>query len=357
MLRIMLRIKAALLRGIIGPGRLVGGISAGRTPLPLPRHQVAITPAVLEPGQGSAGARLGRSGVVTVHHRRSPALGWVRLGWVFAAGAVAVSASACGASAGPTPVHTAAAATASPSGPRRSVEHAGRTAAPGARPKSSAALPLAGKIVGIDPGHNGRNYADPAYIDHQIWNGREWEDCNTTGTETDGGYAEALFNFNVASFLRADLVHDGARVVMTRASNDGVGPCVNTRAQIINDSHANVAVAIHADGGPPSGRGFAILEPVADGPNDAVITSSERFGADVRQAFLSGTSMPESTYDGVDGIADRDNLAGLNLTRVSEVLVECGNMRNATDAALLTTTAFQGSVARALEAAIIRFLS
>jgi N-acetylmuramoyl-L-alanine amidase len=218
-------------------------------------------------------------------------------------------------------------------------------------------MPLAGKIVGIDPGHNGHNYTDPAYLNHQIWNGRESEACDTTGTETDSGYTEALFNFQVASFLRTDLIRDGASVVMTRMTNDGVGPCVTSRAQIINDGHANVAVDIHADGGPVSGRGFAILEPVADGPNDAVITSSGQFGADVRQAFLSGTSMPESTYDGVNGIAQRDDLAGLNLTTMPKVLIECGNMRNATDAALLTSAAFQEQIARALEAAIIRFLS
>ena len=218
-------------------------------------------------------------------------------------------------------------------------------------------MPLAGKIVGIDPGHNGHNYTDPAYLNHQIWNGRESEACDTTGTETDSGYTEALFNFQVASFLRTDLIRDGASVVMTRMTNDGVGPCVTSRAQIINDGHANVAVDIHADGGPVSGRGFAILEPVADGPNDAVITSSGQFGADVRQAFLSGTSMPVSTYDGVNGIAQRDDLAGLNLTTMPKVLIECGNMRNATDAALLTSAAFQEQIARALEAAIIRFLS
>ena len=218
-------------------------------------------------------------------------------------------------------------------------------------------MALAGKIVGIDPGHNGHNYTDPAYLNHQIWNGRESEACDTTGTETDNGYTEALFNFQVASFLRTDLRHDGASVVMTRTTNAGVGPCVTSRAQIINAGHANVAVDIHADGGPVSGRGFAILEPVADGPNDAVITSSGQFGADVRQAFLSGTSMPESTYDGVNAIAQRDDLAGLNLTTMPKVLIECGNMRNATDAALLTSTAFQEQVARALEAAIIRFLS
>ncbi len=51
---------------------------------------------------------------------------------------------------------------------------------------------LAGKIIGIDPGHNGLNYTDPAFLNHQIWNGREWEGCDTTGTQTAGGYTEAL---------------------------------------------------------------------------------------------------------------------------------------------------------------------
>jgi len=221
---------------------------------------------------------------------------------------------------------------------------------------AASAKPLAGIIVGIDPGHNGRNADDPSFIDHLIWNGRERETCDTAGTETDGGYTEARFNFKVATYLRADLQRDGARVVMTRTSNTGVGPCVTTRAQIINRAHADVAIDIHADGGPASGRGFTVLEPVADGPNDRVIGSSRRFGSDVRSAFLSMTTMPVSTYDGVDAVAYRDDLAGLNLTTVPKVLVECGNMRNATDAALLTSARFQQEIARALAAAIIRFL-
>jgi N-acetylmuramoyl-L-alanine amidase len=274
---------------------------------------------------------------------------------VVAAGALT---SACQPSSKPVAAQQAPAATAVPpsTAPPQATPSDPATSSPSPTPSASA-LPLAGKIVGIDPGHNGHNYADPAYLDSQIWNGRASENCDTTGTETDSGYTEALFNFQVASFLRADLLHDGASVVMTRTTNDGVGPCVTSRAQIINHGQANVAVDIHADGGPASGRGFAILEPVADGPNNAVITSSGQFGADVRQAFLSGTSMPVSTYDGVNGIAQRDDLAGLNLTTMPKVLIECGNMRNATDAALLTSTAFQEQVARALEAAIIRFLS
>jgi N-acetylmuramoyl-L-alanine amidase len=281
-----------------------------------------------------------------------------------ATAAAGLLACACGGSAGPAPAQQTPAAAASPSIARPTATHSdpakthANPAASPARPVPSAsALPLAGKIVGIDPGHNGGNFSDPSYLSQQIWNGRASENCDTTGTQTDAGYTEALFNFRVASFLRADLVHDGARVVLTRPSNDGVGPCVNTRSTIINDAHANVAVDIHADGGPPDGRGFAILEPIADGPNNAVITSSAQLGSDIRQAFLGRTSMPVSTYDGVNGIAQRDDLAGLNLTKVPKVLVECGNMRNATDAALLTSTAFQEQVARAFEAAIIRFLS
>ncbi len=230
-------------------------------------------------------------------------------------------------------------------------------AAAGAADTASAArLPLKGKIVGIDPGHNGLNYTDPSYIDRQIWNGREWEDCDTTGTETDGGYTEALFNFRVAEYLRADLIRDGAKVVITRTTNKGVGPCVNTRSYIINRGHANVAVDIHADGAPSWGRGFAILEPVADGPNDKVIAASARLGADIRAAMLAYTKMPTSNYDGKNGINHRDDLAGLNLTRVPKILIEVGNMKNATDAKMLTSAKFQQQVARALLAAIIKFL-
>jgi N-acetylmuramoyl-L-alanine amidase len=215
---------------------------------------------------------------------------------------------------------------------------------------------LQGIVVGIDPGHNGLNGANPSYINKIIWNGRERETCDTAGTQTTEGYAEARFNFRVAMFLRADLLRAGARVAMTRTSNHGVGPCVTRRAQILNRSHVNVAIDIHADGGPTSGRGFTVLEPVPDGPNNKVIAASENFGSDVRWAFLRYTKMPVSTYDGVDGISHRNDLAGLNLTRVPKVLIECGNMTNPIDAALLVSATFQRRIARALEAAITRFL-
>ncbi len=144
---------------------------------------------------------------------------------------------------------------------------------------------------------------------------------------------------------------------MTRQNNHGIGPCVNRRARILDRARANVSIDIHADGGPPSGRGFTILEPVADGPNNKVIRSSVRFGSDVHAAMRRLTPMPVSNYYGRNGYIFRNDLAGLNLTTMPKVLIECGNMRNAADARLLTRPSVQRRIAQALAAAIITFLT
>lgn len=228
---------------------------------------------------------------------------------------------------------------------------------PSATPAPSAATPLARKVIGIDPGHNGLNHTDPAALARQVWNGRSWESCDTTGTQTAGGYTEAQFNFEVATYLRADLIRDGASVVMTRSDNNGFGPCVDQRAAILNSAGADVSIDIHGDGGPVTGRGFTVLEPVADGPNNDVINSSQAFGADVHAAMLSLAPFTISDYYGNGGYIARDDLAGLNLTTMPKVLIECGNMTNQQDAALMVQPMVQQQLARALEAAIIKFLT
>lgn len=218
------------------------------------------------------------------------------------------------------------------------------------------AKPLLGKVIAVDPGHNGRNWAAPQVVNRLVWNGREYEACDTSGTETGSSYTEARFNFNVARYLAADLEAEGATVVLTRHSNSGVGPCVTRRAAIANNAHADAAISIHADGGPATGRGFYILEPVADGLNDAVIAASKTLALDIRSAFRDHTGEPFSTYFGVNAVEPSDDLAALNLTTVPKVLIECANMRNPTDAALITTNSWQRRAARGLAAGLTAFL-
>ena len=308
-----------------------------------------------------------------------------RIAWILPAAAALVCGCGAGSpapqAAGQSPSSVPVSHRSEPAAPRASPKASAASAkpapgkpAPGKNAASARAQPdaagggpelfrptgtgiLRGKVVAVDPGHNGGNFAAASVIGKLIWNGRETETCDTTGAETDGGYTEAQFNWNVALYLTAELRAEGATVALTRTSNTGVGPCVTERAAIGNEVHANAAISIHADGGPPGGRGFAILEPVADRTNDAIIGPSVILGADLRAAFASGTGEPFSSYDGTDGIQPRNDLAGINLSIVPKVFIECANMRNAADAALVTSPRWQATAARAIAAGLTAFLT
>jgi N-acetylmuramoyl-L-alanine amidase len=230
------------------------------------------------------------------------------------------------------------------------------TSAPGAPPARSAG-PLAGRVVTVDPGHNGGNFTHPQAIARLVNDGNGFKECDTTGTAAANGYRETDFNWDVALRLRTLLQNAGAHVVMTRGSNDGVGPCITERAAIGNRAHSDAAISIHADGGPPNGSGFAVLvpAPIPSRANQAIIAPSRLLGTGLRAA-LESIGLRPSTYDGVNGIAPRTNLGGLNLSRVPKVFVEVANMRNAADEAPMERPSYRERVARALLAGIERFL-
>ncbi|MGA2321307.1 MAG: N-acetylmuramoyl-L-alanine amidase [Solirubrobacteraceae bacterium] len=217
--------------------------------------------------------------------------------------------------------------------------------------------PLSGRVITLDPGHDGGNFTHPQQIARLVNDGNGEKECDTTGTAAPDGYREPDFNWSVALRLRALLLAAGARVVMTRESNTGVGPCITERAAIGNRSHSDAAISIHADGGPPDGSGFAILipAPIPSRANQAIIGPSLRLALALRASLLSVDLHP-STYDGVDGLAARTDLGGLNLSRVPKVFVEVANMQNAADEAPMERPAFREAVARALRAGLERFL-
>lgn len=234
---------------------------------------------------------------------------------------------------------------------------------PGARPGRAHAAtvlsrPLSGRTITIDPGHNGGNFTHPQQIARLVPDGNGEKECDTTGTAAPDGYRETDFNWSVGVRLRALLTAAGARVVMTRSSNDGVGPCVNERAAIGNRAHSAAAISIHADGGPPGGSGFAILvpAPIPGGGDNSIIAPSHRLAVDLRAA-LEAIGLHPSTYDGHDGIAPRTDLGGLNLSRVPKVFVEVANMQNHADEAPLERPAFRERVAQALLAGFEQFLA
>ncbi|NCY17049.1 MAG: hypothetical protein EBX39_09815 [Actinobacteria bacterium] len=141
-------------------------------------------------------------------------------------------------------------------------------------------------------------------------------------------------------------------MVMVRSDSSGWGPCITERARIGNDAHADLAISIHGDGNDAAGaRGFHVLVPVTTAQNAGMVPTSQRFGTLLRDAF-GATGMPVSNYLGTDGIMVRGDLGGLNLSVVPKVFIECGNMHNADDLALMRTETFQQNAANAIATAM-----
>lgn len=223
--------------------------------------------------------------------------------------------------------------------------------------------PLAGKVVVLDPGHQLGNRNFRSEINASVDAGGFEKACNTTGTATNGGYAEATFTWEVAVAARQMLRRMGARVVLTRSTNadDAWGPCIDERGRIGNPGQpgpdADVRVSIHGDGELASGaHGFHVIRPgVRQGWTDDIERPSRRLAAAVRDALV-GRGFATSSYAGTDGIDVRTDLGTLNNSDVPVVMVELGNMRNADDAALMGAPTGRREYARSLARGIRDFL-
>src|SRR6201993_3025739 len=212
---------------------------------------------------------------------------------------------------------------------------------------------IAGMVVFIDPGHNGSNDGS---INRQVPTGRGGtKDCQTTGTASNTGYMEHTFTWDTALRVRAALNALGVRTAMSRGNDTALGPCVDARAEMANSLHPNAILSIHADGGPPSGRGFHVNYS-APPLNQAQAGPAVQFARIMRDQ-LQVSGIPPSNYIGQDGLYGRSDLAGLHLAQYPSILVECGNMKNPADAALLESPEGRQKYAEALVRGVAGFLA
>jgi N-acetylmuramoyl-L-alanine amidase len=172
---------------------------------------------------------------------------------------LAVAACQPPSTSGPSPVHPM-------QSPARTTERLVISAATPLRavaqsPTRAVRESLSGKVIVLDPGHNPGNAAQSTPMNHLVDAGGFLKACDTSGTSTDGGDLESSFTLNVARHAAADLRRMGATVLLTRDAKTPFGPCITARAAIGNRAHTQVAVSIHADGGPPSGAGFHVIVP------------------------------------------------------------------------------------------------
>ncbi|EFF90762.1 N-acetymuramyl-L-alanine amidase [Streptomyces sp. e14] len=229
------------------------------------------------------------------------------------------------------------------------------------RPRRLRAAQGARSVV-IDPGHNPGNFQHTAEINRQVDIGTNRKECDTTGTSTNAGYTEARFTLDVAHRLRTLLEQQGATVKLTHDNGSPAwGPCVDERARIGNEAHADAAISIHADGSAPGNRGFHVILPAAvhSGSADTrpIAAASKKLGTMIAGNFVRVTDEPPSNYlGGGTGLVTREDLGGLNLSTVPKVFIECGNMRDSTDAARLTSGDWRQKAAEGISEGIVSFL-
>ncbi len=256
--------------------------------------------------------------------------------------------------------HTSAAAsTAAPAAAAIAVPAGGPRAVPstgGIRLAPTRGGSLSGRVIVVDPGHNGRYLR--AVNTRLVPDGRGGRKaCNTSGTASTGGYAEHAFTWSVATKLASQLRARGATVILTRPDDRGVGPCVDERAAIGNRTRADLVLSIHADGARARDRGFHIIRSTRMAGGADVTRRSARLATITRESVSRVTGMPRSNYlGGGTAITPRADIAGLNLSRVPAVMLEAGNMRNAADLRLLRSRSFHTRQAKALTQAAVRFL-
>lgn len=231
----------------------------------------------------------------------------------------------------------------------------------GGTASTAGSTSLKGKVVVIDPGHNPANAQHTAAVNRKVDIGTNWKECDTTGTSTNSGYSEAEFTLDVAHRLRTLLQQQGATVKLTQDGDREYGPCVDERARIGNAAHADAVVSIHADGAGAGDRGFHVILPatVHEGAADtrAVVGPSKDLGRLIAGDFARTTGSSPANYigDGT-GLVTRKDLGGLNLSTVPKVFIECGNMRDTKDAALLTSGAWRQKAAQGISEGIVSFL-
>jgi N-acetylmuramoyl-L-alanine amidase len=227
------------------------------------------------------------------------------------------------------------------------------TSACAAPDAQAAPASIAGRIVFLDPGHNGANDAS---ISRQVPTGRGGtKDCQASGTSTNDGYPEHTFNWETVLRIRQELTALGVRTAMSRGNDTALGPCVDERAAMANAIHPDAIVSIHADGGPATGRGFHVnyssppLNAAQSGP-------SIQFAQTMRDQLQAAGLLP-ANYIGQGGLYPRSDLTGLNLAQYPSILVEMGNMKNPADAALIESPDGRQKYADAVVRGIAGFLA
>jgi N-acetylmuramoyl-L-alanine amidase len=210
-------------------------------------------------------------------------------------------------------------------------------------------LPLEGRYIGLNPGHQNRNYDRAITPDNEE---RFWDvSVGTRGRVT--GLYEYELNLTVALKVRDALQAQGARVLLSRTSNDvRVGNSSRTRE--LNREQVDAVLLIHADGNAnPNLHGLhMIVSTRVLRQKGDVYERSHALARALQDASIAATGAADK------GVGERDNLRILlSGCTMPAALIEMGYMTNPAEDRLLATDAYQNKIVDGLVQGFLDYFS
>ncbi len=209
-------------------------------------------------------------------------------------------------------------------------------------------LPLAGTVIGLDPGHQARGNSEQEPIAPGAGETKPKVSSGTAGIAT--GVDEYVVNLKVALKLRDLLEEQGATVVMTRETND-VNISNSERAQMMNNAGADLVLRLHCDGEDDTSLHGAFMLVPSGGYTEGIQAASRAAGETILNAFL------EETGANSRGIMERSDQTGFNWSTVPVCNIEMGHMSNAAEDEKLVSDDYQALCAQGLCNGMVNYFS
>ena len=187
---------------------------------------------------------------------------------------------------------------------------------------------LAGKTIVVSPGHG--VYGAGGAIDRGA-------------VSPINGLDEVDFNTPLSLKLRDKLEAAGATVIMIRDTEGPINMSLYERSVLTNNANADAFVEIHGD---------SAANAAAKGIGTWIYTDNTRLTTaaqkDMRNEFGSVMNQALANTTGQPAYVKYGNFSVVRETEVPCVLVECGFLTNAEDAARLATDAYQEKLAQGI---------